>query len=80
MRRPTEARPLLVHSPRAAERFAQLAQEDGLDRSSVIIAAISNAAAEAVGSGWKTIQTADEPSDELLLSLAERLCDNPRQG
>ena len=63
----------LVHSPRAGGRFAELID----DRSGVGVAAISPAAAQAVGSGWQTVETADEPSDDALLALAARLCNKP---
>jgi uroporphyrinogen-III synthase len=68
----------LIHSPRAGKRFAALAEEAGLDRRSIGIAAISAAAAAAVGRGWTTVQAAPEPSDEALLALAERLCNKSR--
>jgi len=64
----------LVHSPRAGRRFAELVRE----RASTSIAAISPAAAEAVGSGWAMVESATEPNDEALLALAARLCKNPR--
>lgn len=63
----------LVHSPRAARRFAELAKERG----AIAIAAISSAAAEAAGEGWKAVETADQPTDDALLALAARLCNNP---
>lgn len=63
---------VLIHSPRAGRRFAQLNQE----RSSIAIAAISPAAAEAAGCGWASVQAADKPTDDALLALAERLCNN----
>jgi len=63
----------LVHSPRAARRLAELV--DG--RGSIAIAAISPAAAEAAGSGWQQVQSADAPNDEALLALAARLCNKP---
>lgn len=59
-----------VHSPRAGARLAALAG----DRSKTVIAAISNAAAEACGSGWERIEAAEEPNDSSLLALAARLC------
>ena len=64
----------LIHSPRAGERFAELVG----DRSSIAIAAISPAAAEAVEAGWQAVEASDEPSDDALLALAARLCNNPR--
>lgn len=63
----------LIHSPSAGRRFAELVK----NRESIAIAAISSAAAEAVGHGWKTIEVADQPSDKALLALAARLCNNP---
>ena len=63
----------LIHSPRAGRRFAELVK----DRSQVPIAAISRAAAEEVGGGWKSLDIADQPTDEALLALASRLCNNP---
>jgi uroporphyrinogen-III synthase len=60
----------LIHSPRAANRFAELVD----DRGAVAIAAISPAAAEAAGTGWKSIHAAESPDDDALLALAERLC------
>jgi uroporphyrinogen-III synthase len=62
----------LIHSPRAGERFAELVP----DKATVAIAAISRPAAEATGEGWKSIAVADEPSDDALLALAARLCNN----
>ena len=60
----------LVHSPRAGRRFAELMDERG----SIAIAAISAAAADAVGQGWETVEAAPQPNDEALLALAARLC------
>jgi uroporphyrinogen-III synthase len=60
----------LIHSPRAARRFAELVS----DRASISIAAISPAAADAAGTGWASIESAEAPSDEALLALAARLC------
>jgi uroporphyrinogen-III synthase len=62
----------LIHSPRAGRRFAGLIAK----RSTIPVAAISDAAAEAVGSGWKAVETAETLNDEALLALAERLCNN----
>jgi len=61
---------VLVHSPRAGQRFAELVE----DRGTVAIAAISATAAEAAGAGWSEIGIASEPSDDALLALAARLC------
>ena len=65
----------LIHSPRAGRRLAELVE----DRNSIAVAAVSSAAAEAVGTGWETVETAENPSDDALLALAERLCNkHPR--
>lgn len=61
---------VLVHSPRAGQRLAELMA----DRGSIAIAAISDAAAEAAGAGWNEIHIAAEPCDDALLALAARLC------
>jgi uroporphyrinogen-III synthase len=61
----------LIHSPRAGRRFAQLIA----NRSSILVAAISAAAAQGVGGGWAAVETAAQPNDEALLALAARLCD-----
>jgi uroporphyrinogen-III synthase len=64
----------LIHSPRAGRRFAELAAQ----RATIAIVAISPAVAEAAGPGWKSIEAADQPTDEALLALAARLCNNRR--
>lgn len=61
----------LVHSPRAGARLAEIAA----DRSSVAVAAISRAAAQACGDGWEKVAAVAKPSDLALLALAGRLCD-----
>lgn len=66
-----------VHSPRAGARLAELVH--GADRSTIRIAAISPAAADAVGIGWNLIEFAQLPSDEALLALAARLCEGSAQ-
>jgi uroporphyrinogen-III synthase len=63
----------LVHSPRAGERLAELVDERG----TIAVAAISPAAAQAVGEGWQSVDSAEQPADEALLALAARLCNNP---
>ena len=63
----------LIHSPRAGRRFAELVSE----RETIAIAAISEAAAHAVGAGWRSVESAEQPTDEALLALAARLCDKP---
>lgn len=70
---------VVVHSPRAGARFAELSEQIRLDRPSTTIAAISDAAARAAGDGWEAVQVAAQPDDPSLLALARKLCDKPRQ-
>lgn len=63
----------LIHSPRAGRRFAELVT----NRETIAIAAISPAAANAVGTGWEAVEAAAEPGDDALLVLAARLCNKP---
>lgn len=60
----------LIHSPRAAQRLAELAQ----NRSTIAVAAISPVAAKATGPGWAAVDSAVAPNDDALLALAARLC------
>ena len=61
-----EADVVLVHSPRAGARLAEVAH----DRSSMAVAAISQAAADAVGGGWQAVEVARAPTDDALLARA----------
>lgn len=61
---------IMIHSPRAARRLAELVD----DRSSMTIAAISPAVAEAAGADWGKVEAANVPTDRALLALAARLC------
>ena len=63
----------LVHSPRAGQRLAELVD----DRATLAIAAISQAAADGAGAGWRRIDVAERPSDDALLAIAARLCNKP---
>jgi uroporphyrinogen-III synthase len=60
----------LLHSPRAARLFADLAG----DRTGVRLALISAAAAAAAGEGWAAKAVAERPRDEALLEVAAKLC------
>jgi uroporphyrinogen-III synthase len=71
---------VLVHSPRAGKRLGELAGEQGLDRKNISLAAISAAAADEAGEGWKVVEHAERPTDDAVLALAERLCDNRPQA
>lgn len=61
----------LLHSPRAAARFAVLA---GARRGAIRIAAISAETAAAAGAGWRAVAIAPTPRDQALLELAAKLC------
>ena len=63
----------LIHSPRAGRRFAELTR----DRSSIAIVAISADTADALGTGWRSVDVAEARSDKALLALAARLCNSP---
>jgi uroporphyrinogen-III synthase len=63
----------LIHSPRAAARFAELVS----DRGSIAILAIGPDAVEAAGHGWQSVETAERPTDDALLALAASLCNKP---
>lgn len=65
----------LVHSPRAGARLAELAGERG----HIAVAAISAAAADACGAGWRAVAVAAKPTDAALLALAASLCQVSRQ-
>ncbi len=73
-----EGAAVVVHSPRAARRLAQLAEEARVRRNSIAIVAISDATAAAAGSGWEQVETAPRPTDAALLAIATRLCNKPR--
>ncbi|MFA6116497.1 MAG: uroporphyrinogen-III synthase [Sphingomonas sp.] len=60
----------LLHSARAATRLGDLADEQGLPRSSVALAAFSPAVAAAAGAGWAWVATAATPNDAALLDAA----------
>ena len=70
----------LIHSPRAGLRFGELVERRSLDRSTIIIAAISPAALDAAGTGWSRAQAADRPEDDALLALAATLCHKSARG
>ncbi|MET0249736.1 MAG: uroporphyrinogen-III synthase [Sphingobium sp.] len=65
---------ILVHSPRAAARLAELAPMDL--RAASHVAAISPAALNAAGQGWASASAADLPRDDRVLALAVRLCED----
>lgn len=63
----------LLHSPRAAGRFADWCNANRIARASVAIAAISPAALHEAGGGWRGAVVAEEPRDAALIDAAARL-------
>lgn len=69
------SRPLvLLHSPRAAQRFAAVCDAIGQDRASLSLLAISRNVAEAAEGGWQTVALASRKSDEAMVDMAVQLC------
>lgn len=64
---------VLLHSARAARRFAELVDSSRLSRADIRIAAFSSAIAQAAGTGWRGIAIAERPDDQALLSAAYAL-------
>ena len=67
----------LLHSPRAAVRFAAVTDATGMDRAGLAVAALSPGVADAAGGGWAVVVTAAAPRDELLVDAAVALIDRP---
>lgn len=60
----------LLHSPRAADRFAALCATSGIDRATIAVAAISPAVAAAAGRGWARLAVAATTDDAALIAVA----------
>lgn len=75
-----EGRIALLHSARAARRFAWLVDRDGVSRARIAVAALSPAVAEAVGEGWAALTVAERPTDTALVAAAAALIDPPGSG
>ena len=58
----------LIHSRRAALRLAELTPRE--ERSHIALVAISAAAAEAAGDGWRQIDVSDRPEDAAMIERA----------
>jgi uroporphyrinogen-III synthase len=72
--RPIAGQVALLHSPRAARRFAALCA-GAIDRGTVRLAALSPTVADAAGTGWAEVAFAADPTDAALVALARRLAD-----
>jgi uroporphyrinogen-III synthase len=66
----------LLHSARAARHLASELDRLQIERDRHHAVVFSAKVAEAAGQGWGSVQMADRPDDESLLSLATRLCQN----
>jgi uroporphyrinogen-III synthase len=67
---------ILLHSARAARHLASELDRLQIERDRHHAVVFSAKVAEAAGQGWGSVQMADRPDDESLLSLATRLCQN----
>jgi len=65
---------VLLHSARAARHLVAELERLHMEPGQHHILAFSAKVAAAAGAGWKSLQVADRPDDESLLSLATRLC------
>lgn len=66
---------VLLHSVRAASLFASLTNAAMLDRAGITIVGLSEAVRDAAGAGWAAAFAAPAPTDDALLAIAVRLCD-----
>jgi uroporphyrinogen-III synthase len=73
---PSEPCIALLHSARAAQRFAELCPSPA----TTAVVAISAEVRAAAGAGWASITTAEAPNDDDMLALAVRLCKSTRDG
>jgi len=71
---------VLLYSPRAAARFAELADRHGLLRETIAIGCLSHAVAAAAGTGWRAVHIADRPDEDHLFAACGLLCDKPSPG
>lgn len=66
---------VLLHSARAATRFAKLVDGASVDRASVRLAALSTVVLLAAGTGWGASIAVDRPVDAVLVDAALALAD-----
>ena len=65
---------VLLHSTRAATILCSQVDQLNIDRVNIQLVAISQSTAKAAGLGWKSINVAEKPTDDALLSAASALC------
>lgn len=64
---------VLLHSARAAARFAGLVDAAGIPRDRIALVAISAAALAGAGEGWRAAAAAEHPGDDDMLAHAAEL-------
>tara|TARA_R110001599_G_scaffold29407_4_gene100526 strand:- start:3148 stop:3834 length:687 start_codon:yes stop_codon:yes gene_type:complete len=65
---------IVLHSARAASQLVSELKRLRLPTHIHHVLAFSEKVAEAAGQGWKSVQSAEHPDDDALLSLASTLC------
>jgi uroporphyrinogen-III synthase len=75
MAREWAGRVALLHSARAARRFALLVDRDTAARTRIAVAALSPAVAETAGERWTALAVSDRPTDAALVACAATLID-----
>jgi uroporphyrinogen-III synthase len=65
---------VMLHSAGAARHFAAECTRLGIERARVALAAIGPRVAQAAGTGWAAVETAEKPDDTALLALAHKMC------
>lgn len=70
----------LLHSARAARRFAELVRRERVTRSGIAVAALSPAVLDAAGEGWAGATVAERPTDAALVARAMTLIDRSVGG
>ena len=64
---------VLLHSPRAAQHFANEVTKNAIEPKQISIAALSPAVAEAAGTRWRELAVAKQPSDDALLLAVQSI-------
>jgi uroporphyrinogen-III synthase len=65
-----------LHSSRAARYFSEICDQNGIDRGTHCIVALSPVIARSAGNGWRGTIVADRPDDDSLLSAASSFFTN----
>jgi uroporphyrinogen-III synthase len=65
---------VMLHSGDAAEHFAAICHESGIDRSRISLALIGPRLLQHAKDGWAGVQVAELASDAALLALAKQMC------